>query len=308
MSYCGNCGAECAESANFCTNCGTPVQRAQQAAATDAGSQEPATQPAGAPASNQPSATAEPAVNPYTGKKTSEGLLRLAVNDVKTAVGMKQLVLLTLMSCVPILSFVPTGYALKWGRLAAFRTGDPLPEDLFGNKAFVTGFYAFVISLVFGLVAALVAAVPLVGWLVSLAVYPPLYLCLMLMATMDDLSAGFRISDMWEKLKQDVGGLLVIVFVPLLAVLGIALLATFVLCLVWGVLAFVPADPLFYDASRLAMPAVILALTLTLAVSFGLMFVAFKATLISFRALGYWIGRFAPDWVQEAVRTGKSPF
>lgn len=245
--------------------------------------------------------------NPYNGQKTSQGLLGFAWNDVKNSEGLvPRTALLGLIGCVPVLNFVASGYCLRWGRRAAFRTGDPMPKDLFGDKAFLIGFFAFVVELVFGIVMGLLSCIPLVGVIAALALCPPMMLACMHVAMTDELGAGFRVSDLWEKTKADFGGLLAIVFVPGLIAALACMVIMFVVSLVGGVSLFGLAYSIDAGSAVLGGASVFGMLIMLLGV-YVCVVVSLVANLVSYRALGYWAGRFAPDWVQESVRQGVSP-
>ena len=225
--------------------------------------------------------------------KNSEGLVPRAA-------------LLGLIACVPVLNFVSSGYCARWGRRAAFRTGDPMPSDFFGDRTFVTGFFMFVVELVFAIVMGLLSCIPLVGVIAALALCPPMMLAELHVAMSDELGAAFRISDLWEKVKSDFGGLLVIVFVPMLIVMGVSMLIMLVVSVIGGV-SMGGLVYAFYAGSAVLGGISIFGLLVLFLGCYVCMALGVVANLVSYRALGYWAGRFATDWVQESVRKGASP-
>lgn len=85
--------------------------------------------------------------------------LKAAWEDVKATPNyVSRLLVLGLIMCVPILNFVVAGYLLFWSREVPFGGRSLLPQKIVTGKNFEYGFYAFVLTLVVGLLAASPAA------------------------------------------------------------------------------------------------------------------------------------------------------
>ena len=349
MSVCPSCGSIVPDSAKFCTSCGTalkkepigqPAQTAPQepagaapvsaeqpkaaGAAPSAGAAGAAGAAAGAGAAGnaanfpqggvQGTYNASASSNPYApGKTTSEGILGQAWKDVKESKGwLTKSFLLGLISVVPVLNFVTGGYAARWGRKAAFRTGDALPEGFFDDHSFATGFYLFIISLVWMIVSWVLNLVPVIGGIVALLLLPVLFVSHIHVAMLYDLGAGFRVSKFVDCFKRNYGGLMLITYVPsLLACIPFVIVttaATIILGLgaVGGGLTAATLSSDLVAATTVA--GLGLGTMLVLLVLVYLCMVVFAVVnLVVYRAMGYWVARFEPELVQEAVQVGQSP-
>lgn len=242
----------------------------------------------------------------------AEGCVSAALADIRaTDSWLKKMLLLGLIGCVPILNFVVYGYAFNWSREVPFGGRTQMPKSIVNGKNFEIGFYAFLISLVFGLVSAIasgiVGIVPLVGWLaaVAIAFFAEMFgaLCSMRMAITQQLGEGFKLGDAWNMLKRNWTSLLCAVIVPgLIAALVVAVLGL-VLSLIFGLAMIAPASAAYaVGSSSTALAALVGSLGVVGVLAFVVYIVlcvgiGMMACVVSYRAVGHWVGRYAPEWV-----------
>lgn len=327
---CTECGFSVPDGASFCPNCGTcqskPATQPQQPYATGAqqapaGGQQPFAQPQmpqdapqggfqpqGAP---QNCGQGAPQGGFQSQPVYAKGCVSAALDDIKGQQGVgKKMAFLGLLGCVPILNFVVTGYAINWSREVPFGARTPMPKKVVNGQNFETGFYCFLVSLVVGLavglVAGLLALVPLLGWIAAIvlafgaSMYQ--YLAYMRMGMLQQLGEGFKIQLIWRVMQRDWKSLLCAAVVPsLLAGLIASAAVVVVSLLVAGTGA--GATLMVDGGSAGGIVAGLLALVSVLLVLFAYI-IAFAATavaiLVTMRAMGHWIARYAPEWTNEA--------
>ncbi|MDO4183048.1 MAG: DUF4013 domain-containing protein [Coriobacteriia bacterium] len=249
--------------------------------------------------------------SPPAGKQYSaQGILAQAWKDVRTdpTIVAKSL-LLGLITCVPILNWVAQGYTLRWGKTAAFRTGDALPEKVMSGKNFETGFFSFVITMVWALVLGVASLVPLVGSILQLLALPFMTLALMYFVMADNIGKGFHLGGLWKMGTRNYGGLWVILLVPSL----IVSVVVGVLGALWTGVSGIDLTQLYwflYNGSNLA--AIVSSIsTAGYALSPLLIYItgvaSAVASFVMYRAFGYWVGRNAPEWVRESISAGADP-
>lgn len=285
---------------------------------------QPATEPASTagsvpPPPPTPSVPVPPAAAPAPQPRPTyaQGCLSAAWDDIKASPGwLKKMFFLGLLSCVPILNFVVYGYVLNWVREVPFGGRTAMPREVITGRNFEVGFYYFVIGLVFGLVTGIVsvpiAMIPLLGTLVTLAlsfaVELFLTLCSVRMALSKQLGEGFNIAAAWRALKVNWTALLVAVIVPSLLA-GVAICALVFIVMMLGVAIAVPVAALGASAASstgaligtlLASPLMIVVVLLALAAVFVSMVLTAAVLLLTFRAAAHYIGRYAPQWADEA--------
>lgn len=267
--------------------------------------------PYGAPA--QPYAA--PAQQPQSQPVYSEGCVSAALADMRATDGwLKRVLFLGLVGCVPILNFVTYGYALNWAREVPFGGKTAMPSSVVNGKNFEIGFYYFVISLVFGLVGGLVSGivgiVPVLGWIaaivISLAVSVFVCLCSTRMAIMQQLGEGFKLRCAWNALKRNWTSLAGAVIGPVLVVSIVAGIILSIGAVVLAVSIALPVSLASGGASGGVLAALgtlgvfgVLAYLLIILVCVGLEAIAY---VVAFRAVGHWVGRYAPEWTTEAYQ------
>ncbi|WP_289636236.1 hypothetical protein [uncultured Adlercreutzia sp.] len=270
----------------------------------------------------QPQAPVPPAAPPPASQPVyAKGCLSAAWEDIKATPGyVGKLVVLGLIMCVPILNFVVAGYLLHWAREVPFGGRTPMPPKYVTGKNFEYGFYAFVISLVVGIVVSvagmILCFIPLLGVLVSLAlslagaVAASLMQMRMIMGyTIGD---GFAVKDLWAVAQRNWGQLLLVTLVPGVAVGFIAAVVSMVVLLFAMLLAMGAAMPMAVSASAASDPSfgevvgllgVIAGPTLFAALIVCVLacFAEALASTLTLRGLGHWVARYAPEWTALAM-------
>lgn len=246
----------------------------------------------------------------------AKGCIAAAWEDVKASEGwLSRTLLLGLIACVPILNFVVLGYILNWVREVPFGGRTTMPKPIVTGRNFEVGFYAFVIAVVFGLVSGIAGAivmwVPILGWLASIAIsvfaMMALALALVRMALSKQLGEGFQVPKLWAAVKANWTGLLVASVVPGLVVGAILMVAFMVVALVLVLIMAVPlaASGAVAASSTAGAAGLIVGLGLGGALLFVLLYIVGSmgstfAYLISYRAVAHYIGRYVPEWADEA--------
>jgi hypothetical protein len=244
----------------------------------------------------------------------AEGCLKAGWNDLKNSPDFAgRMGILGLINCVPILNFVVGGYFLNWSREVPYGQRTPLPKEIVTSKNFEFGFYQFVIGLIVGIAASVVSLVcgiiPLIGSLLGMAV---VFAFAILQALMEmrmvlaqNLGGAFKLENVWEVAQRNIGQLLMVTLVPQLILSFISFVLVSIMSvvgigmLVGGGLTIATlsdADTLLSTLSLLAGPLVIFFI-IALVVS------AFAGAIInglSYRGLGHWVGRYAPEWTALA--------
>ena len=239
----------------------------------------------------------------------AKGCVAAAVADVKgDPLLTKNMLLMGLIECVPILNFVVYGYALNWAREIprGGRTG--MSAKIINGQNFEIGFYAFVISLVIGLIvglaSTLLAFIPILGAIVVLAISLGAsmfqFLLQMRMGMAQQLGEGFKVQAAWNVMRRNWTGLLCAVFVPSLVATGIILAVSLVAMLI---IAGASVPMILAEASMaMGVAAVgygLVVALICLAIIFACGVCVAAVTTVSFRAVGHWVARYAPEWVAE---------
>ena len=254
-----------------------------------------------------------------------QGCLGAAWHDITSSPGwVKRVLLLMVMNCVPVLNFFAKGYNLQWGAQAARGDVQPLPRGVFGKKTFLAGVLFAVINLLGGIASAVLYAlnlIPLVGFIAALVadLFVGAFLSLAAVRMMLYRSFGeaFELSELCAKYKKSLGSLFAAACVPGIIV-GVAFFLVVTVVLVVMVLVSMAGSSGYYgygyDSSSLmyylrgfgydpvgslfALLSVFGVLTLVLAALY--FFANGLAEIWSMRAVGHWVARNAPDWVEEA--------
>lgn len=239
----------------------------------------------------------------------------------------KKMLLLGLLNIVPILNWIVPGFALRWAREVPLGKREGMPHDIFGDRAFVTGFFYTLLLAIVSIVMSLVGSV--LRWImpyqfssvaIVLVAIVSLFLgmfanvCIVRMAVCDNLGAAFSFSKCWRAYGKSLGSLFCVSVVPGLITglifIGILIIVStaFSLIAVGSVASYslgsnYGADPRAAAANMLLQlggPSLILCVVLW--VVFALL-QALSIT-ISMRALGHWVARVAPEWANEAQMNG----
>ncbi len=292
--------------APFAASAADPAQAAPEAAAQ------------GAPIPEQPIIPPNPArVHPSPMQSGPEaqyqkGCLAAAWGDIMQTKGwFGKVLLLGLVGCVPILNFYVNGYAMRWSRELFLGKVAPMPDRIFGNRMFINGFFAFIIglllSIVGGLCSALLGAVPIVGAICGVAIYLVIalfqYIAVLRTAIADRLGAAFDIAQIWRTCWRNLGALLCATIVPILIYTAVVFVIVFALMVIVGLpLIGTIAEIGVYGSSSYA--AALLSLMGALIPVFLICYIvgcfldAFL-TLLTTRATGHYVARYAQDWKAE---------
>lgn len=306
---------------------------AATAATTSTTSAATTTQPQAATPNPQPTATNAA----YTATTTTttaaqaksfyaKGCVSAAWDDIKSSEGwFGKTLLLGVIMIVPILNWIVSGYCMRWSRQLILGKIEHMPKEIFGNRNFINGVYMFVISLVFGLVGAIAAGIlgfiPILGWIagiaISIFVSMFMYVASMRAAIADRLGAGFDISQIWQTSKNNLGSLFVISFVPsliiglIIGLIGLIIASIAFVGMSGDILNVIYAYDMYdyYDyyyspeiissilgLVGMAIPAFLLIYIIG---CFGEAF----AVLLTYRAMGHWVARYASDWMSDPTIT-----
>ncbi len=278
--FCSSCGGSVEPGQKFCMQCGAPVIEATNA---------------------EPS-TFSSAPQPQAQVITNGSPLSRAWADLKAEKGLiGRLVILAVLAWIPILNFVVSGYFLIWAADSALGRKGHLPEKFVTMPAFTLGFFSFVIGLVWGVVFSILSGIPLVGILAAIAlviIIPCFALSQMRLALFGSLGAAFEISKVWDLFKPNIGTTLIIFWAPQAVAVGCGLVISLVLTF-FGGLGFLGFS--FSDGTALAVGSLGLVAVLTVLGLFVMSFIAVAASLVSFRAFGYFVAETAPQWVRDGL-------
>lgn len=306
---------------------GTPVFRRDQSAPAQA---SPYVAPGGyadaggyAAASGHVSAGESPAfgASPVAAAYPSapQGCLGAAWHDIASSPGwVKRVLLLMVMNCVPVLNFFAQGYNLQWGAQAARGDAQPLPRGVFGKKTILAGLLFAAINLLGGIAGVVLLAfniIPFVGFIIvgvaNLFIGTFVSLAAMRMMVYRSFGEAFELSELCAKFKKSFGSLFAAACVPGI-IAGVLLFLIMALVMAALVLASMAGGSAGYygygyGASSFAYDPVGFTFVL-LSMFGGAMLFAFVlalfaygfADLWSMRAVGHWVARNAPEWVEEA--------
>lgn len=210
---------------------------------------------------------------------------------------MAKVLLLGLVSLVPILNFFSVGFAMRWGARAAFNDGR---NDLkiFQEGAFVLGFFAFVINLIWGIAFSIVSIIPLVGFVAVILAAPLMQLCIMRVALSRQFGDAFTFERIWPTFKENFGSTMALFWLPSLVTVAAALIFSFVAAIFSGILMAA-----VYNESALIIFA-LFGLLLLIVCAYVMCVLSVGVELVVVRAFGYWIADAQPDWIVDARAIG----
>lgn len=248
-----------------------------------------------------------------------QGCLGAAWHDIASSPGwVKRVLLLMVMNCVPVLNFFAQGYNLQWGAQAACGDAQPLPRGVFGKKTILAGLLFAAINLLGGIAGVVLLAfniIPFVGFIIvgiaNLLIGTFVSLAAMRMMVYRSFGEAFELSELCAKFKKSFGSLFAAACVPGI-IAGVLLFLIMALVMAALVLASMAGGSAGYygygyGASSFAYDPVGFTFVL-LSMFGGAMLFAFVlalfaygfADLWSMRAVGHWVARNAPEWVEEA--------
>ena len=222
-----------------------------------------------------------------------------------------KVVVLSILMCIPIVNFIALGYMLQWGRRGAFGPDHPLTWSFLADRAFLMGFFVFVINIIWGLVQTLFMNIPVLGFLVMFFLLPLVHVCVIRMGVYGRFSEAFRFGICGRKYIDHFTDVIVIVWLPMIVTEVMGSLCSWYVLGALGIsnemllaLATGAMDAQAFVAALQIAPMTMLAITL-LGFLYGV--VSVIAQLVMFRALGYWVARYAPEWVHDAYMMGMQP-
>lgn len=228
------------------------------------------------------------------------------------------LLLVALMGCIPIVDFFTVGYAATWGRDLSFGRQDPLPRKLFTSENFAMGLRVFVVQIPYVivlLVASLLITliIPLFGAIIALVVSfvfaAFVNLCYMRMAVIGHMSAAFHVKVIGHAMNR-CQGLYAGVFVPGIAASLMSLFVAAVLALAMEpslLTDFAFTDSMTAPAIALIQVALGEATAYSIVASLVDAALTTFATVVSMRAIGYWVAFAAPEWGLEGRAASAVP-
>lgn len=256
----------------------------------------------------------------------SQGCLGAAWSDMKKSGNwLSKTALMGLIEYIPILNWVNSGYALRWGRQLIFGIIENLPNSIFGERTFVTGAMSFLLSFIIGLVSwilcAMVGIVPIFGLLIGLCIVMFLNVINIAMnmraSVYNSLGEGFSISQIWCAIKDNFWKAFGIMIIPQLLCGLIACAIGLTIILVNGVIFGSDFIMLFrnlagyagsiYNLTDTQILQIVIYIAKTFAVLIPGVIVAcyfmnwlnMIATLLTYRAFGHFIARYAINWRSE---------
>ena len=276
--FCSNCGGSVEPNQKFCPNCGSPVVEAGRATYS--------------------SACATPQAQVISGGSP----LSRAWADFKAEKGLiGKIFVLAVLSLIPIANFLVLGYCLMYGVNSALGRKSGLPEKIASGPLFFMGLLSFVVSLVWGLVVGVLGSIPFFGLLVSLALIiliPCLSLCIMRLGLYGSLGSAFELSKVWDLFKPNMGNALAIYWIPGIVVV-VASIAVSIVLSIFGGFSVIAAAAMGDAAGAMAsLGGLSLVLILGLLV---ISFVSAAASLVSYRAFGYFVAERAPQWARDGL-------
>lgn len=247
-----------------------------------------------------------------------KGCLAAAWDDIVQTKGwFGKILLLGLVSCVPILNFFVTGYAMRWSRQLLLGRVEPMPQQIFGNRMFVNGFFAFVfmlvVSICLGICGVILEFIPILGAIAyfALALFASAfeYVAVMRIAVADRLGAGFDLAQVWQTCKRNFSALCCATIVPMLIIGAVTMVIAFALSLIIGLpllgglfeYANSITSSYYSDAQafNLIMGVLAIMLPLFLVVYIVASFISAFQQVLIMRATGHYVARYAQDWKSE---------
>ena len=337
--YCSKCGTQNADGTHFCVSCGADLALVAGGLVTGQPVPPPPLPVQGTPAPQPaPQYGAQPQQQPYGGgqqqyaqqqygqqfaqqqyaqqqqaqqpKISASKCLSEAWSDIKaTPDWLTRLLVLGLINIVPVLNFVVTGFLYQWARDLTFGKREPLPKKIFGDGTFMLGVYLFVVGIVAGFALAIVDTIlgfiPILGWLaivaLSIAIVPLLSLCFLRVSIFNRIGAAFDFSKVWNTAKKDIGGLIVVTFVPSLVVgIALSIIGGIFTAIAFGIAGF-NAYSLYYGDFGAIIALIAGAIIIYFVFWVITMIVETFVSALIYRALGYWVSHNAPEWAAEAL-------
>lgn len=223
-------------------------------------------------------------------------------------------------NCVPFLNWYANGYCIQWGSDRAVGMQGPMPIGTFSKRAFLSGLCLTVLSIMgfFALFAVMpLTWIPFIGLpiIIVFGCFVDMFkgLAVMRMAMFDRFGEAFELSDIVQKSRRRMGSLFASACVPGIIVGAVLWIIVFILLVSSMARVRYSSDTMSWaynhmaDIQSFASDPVgyIMRLLIAFSIWITVLSLLFKfftgfAQAWSFRALGHWIERYAPEWKAQA--------
>lgn len=359
--FCSQCGAPMGDNDKFCGVCGAPNTEVKAAGPAPQAQPQPQGQPFAQP---QP----QPFVAPQPAMNAPKGCMAQAFNDMLKVPGalvrVCQIAFLPALICVVsvLVLFIPViggiaaaigfllayvasvcgaGFAIEWGRDLSLKIDDGMDRPLMRSTSFGLGVFSSVISVVL----EVIAAIPVIGVVLSLvesvvigaagsysyygsyaleaALFGSLGLLVLAMiatavlgvffkmfadiavmhfAVTGRVESAFSLDKVWAAFKNNKTKLFCASWLPEFLTGLVANVVTWILTAVFGAIASVGMYSYYYRPTGIeaiiAGGGITLVLFLVL-IAFVTVFLTVFGKMLKYRAVGYWVARYASEWADE---------
>mgnify|MGYP002762681774 CR=1 FL=1 len=363
--FCSQCGAPMGDNDKFCGVCGAPNTEASHAAVGSAPQGQPQSQPQ---SHGQQFVQPQPFVVPQPAMNVPKGCMAQAFNDMLKVPGalvrVCQIAFLPALICVVsvLVLFIPviggiaaaigflaayvasvcgSGFGIEWGRDLSLKIDDGMDRPLMRSTSFGLGVFSSVISVVL----EVIAAIPVIGVVLSLvesvvigaagsysyygsyALETALFgsrgllvlamiatavlgvffkmfadIAVMHFAVTGRVESAFSLDKVWTTFKNNKTKLFCASWLPEFLTGLVANVITWILTTVFGAIAGIGAYNYYYRPSGIeaivAAGGATLVLFLVL-VAFVTVFLTVFGKMLKYRAVGYWVARYASEWADE---------
>lgn len=293
--YCPQCGNAVPDGAAFCPSCG--AEQGPQRVSQSAQAAQAAKPPRSAPHRVLPASSC----------------LAAAWSDLVSSPNwFGRIVLLGLVSAVPVLGFFSSGYALRWARRLLLGERSPMPTPIFETENFVIGFYAFVVSLIAGVVGValgmMLGWIPIVGIVLSQACMLALLffadIMMLRVAVTGSLGAAFSFGKIGGALSRSPGALVCAYIVPAAVNFAVQRALDSVSGLFHAAMFLGMVGSWFDVPMGIGLEGLPARLAVSLLVGLVIWvvsaFVGQTCSLVAYRGIGHWAACMVPEWAGEA--------
>ena len=226
--------------------------------------------------------------------------------EAASSIGFKGLV-----NCVPILNFCFYGMSGKWGREPVDGIVRPMPKKVVDSDNFLAGFLFFVIVMALGFVLGAVNFVPVLGQIVSFVgmffVETLAFMMFYRYLAFGSFAEAWDLKDIWQKAKRNFGSLWVATFIPNLICGSIAMVVSFLIVLVFGLVSGLSVIGIANSGSIAGVLGLIGSLGIGGLLCFAVnMFASAVGMLWASRATGYWVAKNVPEWNSSTAKSQRA--